>query len=111
MTNKPPRPITAADLDAPDLELGRFPFPSLTDYASEGYRAATTDAVRHETAAAENVFNPTPYYSLRCAASTLTAVYKAHCSCEVIPSYDSLYFAMHDWRNLSYATDRGIVFG
>ncbi len=55
--------------------------------------------------------NPTPYYSYLCSAMTLTAVYKAHRACEAVPSFDASYFAAHEWRNLSYATERGIVFG
>lgn len=55
--------------------------------------------------------NPNPYYSYLCSAMTLTVVYKAHRACEAVPSFDASYFAAHEWRNLSYATDRGIVFG
>ena len=52
-----------------------------------------------------------PYYCLLCSGGTLSAVYKAHRSCEVVPRFDASYFAEHEWRNLSYATERGIVFG
>lgn len=59
----------------------------------------------------EFAVNPNPYYSYLCSAMTLAAVYKAHRACEAVPTFDASYFAAHEWRNLSYATERGIVFG
>jgi hypothetical protein len=48
--------------------------------------------------------NATPYYAWSVSMQTRVAVYKALCACDP----DS---AFNDWRNLSYATEAGIVFG
>jgi hypothetical protein len=73
-------------------------------------RAADKRELLARLHSAEEV-NPAPYYSYNMSACARVAVYKAHCACEIVPRFDALYFAEREWRNLSYATEAGIVFG
>lgn len=52
--------------------------------------------------------NPAPYYSWFCSAMTRSAVHKANVA--VDEYYDHSHIVTR-WLALSYATDRGIVFG
>lgn len=53
--------------------------------------------------------NPAPWYSYSVSTLTLVAVYKANVASSNY--FRSVGLLDNDWRNMSYATDRGIVFG